>query len=76
MKADRNGQAVNWCEYIPDKRNLRRVQKDRLISFAGSQHSVPPEYAGRDVAVVALDCIFKSTLALIFRVMLSFERHP
>lgn len=42
-------------EYIMDKINLRRVQKDCLISFAGSQYSVPSEYAGKDVAVVALD---------------------
>lgn len=42
-------------EYIMDKINLRRVQKDCLISFAGSQYSVPAEYIGKDVAVVALD---------------------
>ena len=42
-------------EYIIDKINLRRVQKDCLISYAGNQYSVPAEYAGRDVAVVALD---------------------
>lgn len=42
-------------EYIMDKINLRRVQKDCLISFAGSQYSVPAEYVGKDVAVVALD---------------------
>lgn len=42
-------------EYIIDKINLRRVQKDCLISYAGSQYSVPAEYAGKDVAVVALD---------------------
>ena len=42
-------------EYIIDKINLRRVQKDCLISYAGSQYSVPAEYVGRDVAVVALD---------------------
>jgi len=42
-------------EYIIDKINLRRVQKDCLISFAGNQYSVPSEYVGRDVAVVALD---------------------
>ena len=42
-------------EYIMDKINLRRVQKDCLISFAGSQYSVPSEYVGKDVAVVALD---------------------
>jgi transposase len=42
-------------EYIIDKINLRRVQKDCLISYGGNQYSVPSEYAGRDVAVVALD---------------------
>lgn len=42
-------------EYIIDKINLRRVQKDRLISYAGNQYSVPAEYIGKDVAVVALD---------------------
>ena len=38
-----------------DKINLRRVQKDCLISYAGNQYSVPAEYIGKDVAVVALD---------------------
>jgi len=42
-------------KYIIDKINLRRVQKDGLISYAGNQYSVPAEYVGRDVAVVALD---------------------
>jgi Transposase and inactivated derivatives len=42
-------------EYIMDKINLRRVQKDCLISFAGNQYSVPAEYVGKDVAVVSLD---------------------
>ncbi len=42
-------------EYIIDKINLRRVQKDCLISFDGNQYSVPSEYVGKDVAVVALD---------------------
>jgi hypothetical protein len=42
-------------EYIIDKINLRRVQKDCLISYAGNQYSVPSEYSGKDVAVVALD---------------------
>ena len=42
-------------EYIIDKINLRRVQKDCLISYAGNHYSVPAEYVGRDVAVVALD---------------------
>ena len=42
-------------EYIMDKINLRRVQKDCLISYAGNQYSVPAEYVGKDVAVVALD---------------------
>ena len=42
-------------EYIMDRINLRRVQKDCLISYAGNQYSVPAEYVGKDVAVVALD---------------------
>ena len=42
-------------EYIIDKINLRRMQKDCLISFAGNQYSVPAEYIGRDVAVIAMD---------------------
>jgi hypothetical protein len=42
-------------EYMIDKINLRRVYKDCLISYAGNQYSVPAEYVGRDVAVVALD---------------------
>ena len=42
-------------EYIIDKINLMRVQKDCLISYAGNQYSVPAEYIGKDVAVVALD---------------------
>ena len=32
-----------------------QVQKDCLISYAGNQYSVPAEYVGKDVAVVALD---------------------
>lgn len=42
-------------EYIIDKINLRRVQKDYLISYAGNQYSVPAEYIGKDVAVMALN---------------------
>jgi len=42
-------------EYIIDKINLRRVQKDCLISYGGNQYSLPSEYAGKDVAVVVLD---------------------
>ena len=42
-------------EYIIDKINLRRVQKDCLISFAGNQYSVPAEYIGKDVAVRGMD---------------------
>ena len=41
-------------EYIIDKINLRRVGKDCLISYSGNQYSVPSDYAGRDLAVVAL----------------------
>jgi len=42
-------------EYIIDKINLRRVQKDCLISYSGNQYSVPSEYVGKDVAVIGLD---------------------
>jgi len=42
-------------EYIIDRLNLRRVQKDCLISYAGNQYSVPSEYVGKDVAVIGLD---------------------
>jgi len=42
-------------EYIIDQINLRRVQKDCLISYAGNQYSVPSEYVGKDVAVIGLD---------------------
>ena len=47
-------------EYILDRINLRRVQKDCLMSFAVNQYSVPVEYVGKDVAAVDLD----STLAV------------
>jgi len=42
-------------EYIIDKINLRRVENDCLISYAGIKYSVPAEYVGKDVAVVSLD---------------------
>lgn len=42
-------------EYIIDKINLRRVEKDCLISYASNQYSVPAEYVGRDVTVIVLD---------------------
>ena len=41
-------------KYI-DKINLRRAKKDCLIPYAGNQYSMPAEYIGKDVAVVALD---------------------
>jgi len=52
MKKERLNPLIR--EYIIDKINLRRVGKDCLISYSGNQYSVPSEYAGRDVAVVAL----------------------
>ena len=55
MRLKKEGLNPLTREYIIDKINLRRVQKDCLISYAGNQYSVPAEYAGRDVAVVALD---------------------
>ncbi len=42
-------------EYIIDKINLRSVEKDCLISYAGNKYSVPAEYVGRDVTVLVLD---------------------
>lgn len=42
-------------EYIIDKINLRRVEKDCLISYAGNKYSVPAEYVDRDVTVIVLD---------------------
>jgi len=42
-------------EYIIDKINLRRVEKDCLISYAQTKYSVPSEYIGCDVTVVVLD---------------------
>jgi transposase len=44
-------------EYIIDRINLRRVQKDCLISYSGNQYSMPSEYVGKDVAIVAMDNI-------------------
>jgi len=42
-------------EYIIDKVNVRKVEKDCLISYAGSKYSVPSEYACKYVTVVVLD---------------------
>ena len=42
-------------EYIMDKINLRRVQKDCLISYAGNQYSVPADYIGEEGADLARD---------------------
>jgi len=44
-------------EYIIDKINLRRMQKDCLISYGANRYSVPSEYVGKDGAVVALGLI-------------------
>lgn len=42
-------------EYIIDKINLRKVEKDCLISYLGNKYSVPAEYALKHVTVVVLD---------------------
>jgi hypothetical protein len=42
-------------EYIIDKINVRKVEKDCLISYAGNKYSVPSEYACKYVTVVVLD---------------------
>jgi hypothetical protein len=44
-------------EYIIDRMNIRKVGKDCLVSYDGSQHSVPSEYAGREVCVVGMDSV-------------------
>jgi hypothetical protein len=42
-------------EYIIDKINLRKVEKDCLISYSNNKYSVPAEYVGKYVTVVVLD---------------------
>jgi hypothetical protein len=42
-------------EYIIDQINLRKVEKDCLISYSNNKYSVPAEYVGKYVTVVALD---------------------
>lgn len=42
-------------EYIIDKLNYRKVEKDCLISYANNRYSVPSEYVGKEVAVIVLD---------------------
>ena len=44
-------------EYIIDKMNLRRVEKDCLISYAGNKYSVPAEYVGKNVTVRRCDTV-------------------
>jgi len=42
-------------EYIINRTNVRKVEKDSLFSYEGSKYSVPTQYAGKYVTVVALD---------------------
>ncbi len=42
-------------EYIIDKINIRKVEKDCLISYGSNKYSVPAEYAHKYVTVVVLD---------------------
>ena len=42
-------------EYIIDKINMIKVEKDCLISYGGNRYSVPAEYVHKHVTVVALD---------------------
>jgi len=42
-------------EYIIDKLNLRKVEKDCLVSYSNNKYSVPAEYVGKHVTVVVLD---------------------
>ncbi len=55
LKAERLNPLRREC--IMDKINLRRVQKDCLISCAGNQYSVPAECIGKDVAAAALESV-------------------
>ncbi|MCR5153489.1 MAG: hypothetical protein K6B75_01445 [Lachnospiraceae bacterium] len=41
-------------EYITDRMNVRKVEKDFLISYASNKFSVPAEYIGKDVTVLVL----------------------
>ena len=42
-------------EYIIDRLNLRKVEKDCLISYSNNKYSVPSEYVGKYVTVVVLE---------------------
>lgn len=42
-------------EYIIDRLNYRKVEKDCLISYANNRYSVPSEFVGKEVAVIVLD---------------------
>lgn len=42
-------------EYIIDKLNIRKVEKDCLLSYSGNKYSVPAEYALKHVTVIVLD---------------------
>lgn len=55
---------MRYIEFVTDMRtatlikchiNLRRIEKDCLISYARNKYSVPSEYVGRDVTVIVLD---------------------
>ncbi len=52
--------------------NVRKVAKDCLISYGGSQYSVPAGYVGRDVVVVSMDnmlaCYFEGDQIAIHRI--------
>lgn len=41
-------------EFILDKINIRKVEKDCLISYNGCKYSVPAEYINKDVTVLPL----------------------
>lgn len=58
--------------YLCDRMNVRKVAKDCLISYGGSQYSVPAGYVGRDVVVVSMDnmlaCYFEGDQIAIHRI--------
>ena len=42
-------------EFIFDKLNIRKVEKDCLVSYKGNKYSVPAEYALKEVTVLSLN---------------------
>lgn len=58
-------------EYLLPTKNLRKVEKDCLISFEGNQYSVPPEYILKEVTVHK-----KNNLIKIYHNQTMVATHP